>query len=143
MPMTTAVASPRLMASTAIFAATPKDAHAATGANAGPLILPIIEICAAGMLAMFHRRLGDTAAHGSSGQSHFRLSARILLSFCRIEDSFAEPDGGGPGWPWMARASFRYSRSASLRSAQYRCQSCFVSIHISDPTSRVEGSAGA
>src|SRR5712691_5081803 len=107
MPMTTAVASPRLMTSAAILAATPKEAHAATGANAGPMILPIIEICAAGMLAMFHRRFGDTAAHGSSGQRHLRFSARILLSFCRIELSFADPDDGGTGSPWTARASAR------------------------------------
>src|SRR5215210_7826004 len=100
MPMTTAVASPRSMASTAIFVAMPKDAHAATGAKAGPTILPIIEICAAGMLTMFHKRFWDTAAHGSSGPPHLRFSARTLFSFCRIDDSFAvldPPDDGGTG----------------------------------------------
>src|SRR5712691_8581688 len=99
MPMTTAVASPRLMASAAILAATPNEAHAATGANAGPLILPIIEICEAGMLGMFHRRFGDTAAHGSPGQPHLRFNARILFSFWRIELSLADPDDGGTGSP--------------------------------------------
>src|SRR5439155_27338173 len=99
MPMPTSVASPRLITSAAILAATPNDAHAATGANAGPLILPIIEICAAGMFAMFQRRFGETAAHGSSGHPHLRFSARILLSFCRIELSFAEFDDGGTGSP--------------------------------------------
>src|SRR5919202_6902740 len=104
MPMTTAVASPRLIASAAILAATPNEAHAATGANAGPLILPIIEICAAGMFAMFQSRFGETAAHGSSGQPHFRFSARILFSFCRIDVSFVEPEDGGTGSPWILRA---------------------------------------
>src|SRR6266508_3303621 len=99
MPMTTAVASPRLIASAAIFAATPNEAHAATGATAGPLILPIIEICAAGMLGMFHSRFGETAAHGSWGQPHLRFIARILFSFCRIELSFAELDDAGTGSP--------------------------------------------
>src|SRR5438552_2208149 len=94
-PITTAVASPSLIASIAIFAATPNDAHAATGANAGPTIFPIIEICAAGMFAMFHRRFGETLAHGSSGQPHFLLSARILFSFWRIVVRFADPDGAG------------------------------------------------
>src|SRR3954467_11407253 len=97
MPMTTAVASPNVIASTAIFAAMPNDAHAAIGANAGPTILPSIEICAAGMLEMFQRRFGDTAAHGSSGHCHFLLSARMRLSFWRIDESFAEPDDGGTG----------------------------------------------
>src|SRR5713226_8179219 len=103
MPMTTAVASPRLMASTAIFTATPNEAQAATGANAGPTILPIMEICAAGMLEMFQSRLGETAAHGSSGQPHFLFSARILCSFWRIVLSFdgPEPDAGGTASPWM------------------------------------------
>src|SRR5581483_10410732 len=105
MPMTAAVASPSRMASTAILIATPNDAHAATGAMAGPTILPIIEICAAGMLAMFQSRFGETLAHGSSGQPHFLLSARMRLSFCRMLDSFAEPDDGGTGSPWIAAAS--------------------------------------
>src|ERR1051325_7698727 len=99
MPMTTALASPRLIASAAIFAAMPNDAQAATGANARPVILPIIDSCAAAMLAMFHRRFGDTAAHGSSGQPHFRFSARILFSFCRMVVSFADPDDAGTGSP--------------------------------------------
>src|SRR5712692_7275185 len=99
MPTTTAVAWPRLMESMAILTATPKEAHAATGANAGPTIFPIIEIWAAGMLAMFHNRFGDTLAQGSSGQCHFLFSARILLSFCRMEVSFADPDDGGTGSP--------------------------------------------
>src|SRR5438132_9161800 len=99
MPMTTAVAWPRLMESAAILAATPKDAHAATGANAGPTIFPIIEIWEAGMFAMFHNRFGDTLDHGSSGHPHLRFSARILFSFCRIVESFAEPDEAGTGSP--------------------------------------------
>ena len=90
MPMTTAFASPSWIASSAIFAATPNDAHAATGAKAGPTILPIIEICAAGMLAMFQSRFGETAAHGSSGQPHFLFSARMRFSFWRIVVSFAD-----------------------------------------------------
>src|SRR5215212_7554811 len=99
MPTTTAVASPSVIASTAIFVATPNDAHAAIGANAGPTIFPSIEICDAGMLAMFHNRFGDTAAHGSSGHPHFLLSCRMRLSFWRMIDSFADPgadfgDGG-------------------------------------------------
>src|SRR5437899_12087830 len=99
MPITTAVASPSWMASIAIFAATPKDAHAATGAYAGPTILPIIEICAAGMLAMFHSRLGETLAQGSSGQPHFLFSARIRFNFCRMLESLADPDDGGTASP--------------------------------------------
>src|SRR3954453_6603433 len=97
MPTTTAFASPRLMASTAIFNATPNDAHAATGANAGPTMRPIIDTCEAGMLEMFQSRLGETAAHGSSGQPHFLFSARILLSFWRMVLSFADPEEGGTG----------------------------------------------
>src|SRR5687768_13283848 len=97
MPITTAVASPRRMASMAILAATPKEAHAATGANAGPLIFPIIEICAAGMLEMFHNRFADTLAHGSSGQPHFLLSARMPFSFWRMLESFDAPEDGGTG----------------------------------------------
>src|SRR5262245_2721706 len=95
--MTTAFASPALIASAAIFAAMPNDAHAATGAYAGPVILPIIEICAAGMLAMFHSRFGDTADHGSSGHPHFLFSARTLFSFWRMVVSLADPDDGGTG----------------------------------------------
>src|SRR5436309_1434015 len=105
--MIAAVASPRWMASIAILAATPNDAHAATGANAGPTIFPIIEICAAGMFAMFHKRFGETLAHGSSGQPHFLFSALIRFSFCRIDDSFADPDDGGTGSPWICAASTR------------------------------------
>src|SRR5436309_14820599 len=97
MPTTTAVASPRLMASAAILRAMPKEAHAAIGANAGPTILPSIEICAAGMLEMFHSMFGETLAHGSSGQFHFLLSARMRLSFWRMLDNFADPDDGGTG----------------------------------------------
>src|SRR5436190_17051272 len=97
MPITTAFASPELMASAAIFAAMPNDAHAATGAKAGPVILPIIDTCAAAMLAMFHSRFGETLAHGSGGQPHFRFSARILFSFWRIVLSLAEPEDGGTG----------------------------------------------
>src|SRR5438128_1167281 len=108
MPTTTAFASPRRMESRAIFSAMPNDAHAAMGANAGPLILPIIEICEAGMLEMFHSRFVDTEAHGSSGQAHLRFSARILLSFWRMVDSLALPDEGGTGSLWMAAASVRY-----------------------------------
>src|SRR2546428_13522315 len=100
MPTTTAVASPRLMASTAIFTATPNEAQAATGANAGPTILPIMEICAAGVLEMFQSRFGETAAHGPLGQSHFLFSARILCSFRRIWVSF--------GWPPPYPAVTRY-----------------------------------
>src|SRR5947208_14520673 len=99
MPMTTAFASPRLIASAAIFAAMPNEAHAATGANAGPVILPIIETCEAGMLAMFQSRFGETAAHGSSGHPHLRFSARILFSFWRMVVSFADPDDAGTGSP--------------------------------------------
>src|SRR5687767_3522393 len=95
MPMTTAVASPRWIASVAILIATPNDAHAATGAIVVPTIRPIIEICAAGMFAIFHNRSGDTAAHDSSGHAHFLFTARIRLSFCRIIDNFADPDDDG------------------------------------------------
>src|SRR3954462_14045913 len=97
MPNATGFASPRLMASTAILRATPKEAHAATGANAGPTMRPIIDTCEAGMLAMFQSRLGETEAHGSSGQPHFLFSARTLFSFWRMVLSFADPDCGGPG----------------------------------------------
>src|SRR5437762_6130337 len=103
-PITTAVASPARIAFSASFAATPNDAHAATGANAGPTIFPIIEICAAGMFAMFHRRFGETLAHGSSGHPHFLFKARILLSFWRIDVSFADRDDGGTGSPWIRAA---------------------------------------
>src|SRR5947209_10348433 len=99
MPITTAVASPSWMASIAIFAATPNDAHAATGAYDGPTILPIIETCAAGMLAMFQSRFGETLAHGSSGHPHFLFSARIRFNFWRMLVSFADPDDGGTASP--------------------------------------------
>src|SRR5688500_10535232 len=105
MPTTTAVASPRWIASTPILTATPNDAHAATGANAGPTILPSIEICDAATLTMFQSRFGEFAAHGSSGQPHFRFSARILFSFWRMIESFADPDDGGTGSEWISRAS--------------------------------------
>src|SRR5436305_11155699 len=95
MPTTTAVASPRLIASTAIFRAIPNEAHAAIGANDGPTILPSIEICAAGMLEMFHSIFGDTAAHGSSGHAHFLFNARMRFSFWRMLDNFADPDDAG------------------------------------------------
>src|SRR6266849_8498857 len=98
-PIMAAVASPRLMASMAILAATPKDAHAAAGANAGPTIFPIMEICAAGMFGMFHSRFGETLAQGSSGHPHFLFSARILLTFCRMVVNFAEPDDAGTASP--------------------------------------------
>src|SRR5436190_2736666 len=99
MPMTAAVASPRRIESSAIFAATPNEAHAATGANAGPTIFPSMEICAAGMLAMFQSRFADTLAHGSSGHPHFLFSARMRLSFPRMLLSFADPDEGGTASP--------------------------------------------
>src|SRR5258707_3508682 len=105
MPTTTAFASPRRMASMAIFRATPNDAQAAIGANEGPLILPIMEICDAGMLAMFHSRFGETQAHGSEGHSHFLFRARIRLRFCRMDASFAEPEDGSTRSHWMAAAS--------------------------------------
>src|SRR5258706_4594060 len=108
MPTTTAFASPRLIESTAILSATPNDAHAATGANAGPTMRPIIDTCEAGMLAMFQRRFGETAAHGSSGQLHFLFSARILFSFCRIVlRAFVDPVEAGTGSDWMSAASAR------------------------------------
>src|SRR5438874_10255579 len=107
MPMTTAVASPLLMASTASLVATPNDAHAATGAKAGPTIFPIMEICAAGIFAMFHKSFGDTAAHGSSGQPQARLSMRMRLRFWRMVDSLADPDDAGTGSLWISRASAR------------------------------------
>src|SRR5215212_3276586 len=96
----------------------PNEAQAATGAKAGPTILPIIEICAAGMLAMFQSRFAETLAHGSLGQPHFLLSARILFSFWRMVVSLAEPDDGGTGSAWMAAASSRYCCSPLLFAAQ-------------------------
>src|SRR5690349_3536502 len=121
----------------------PKVEHAATGATDAPVILPTIEICAAGMLAMFQSRLDETAAHGSSGQAQCLFSARILLSFWRIVLSFAEPDDGGTGSDWIAAASFRYCRRPSLCDAQYCSQSCLASIHSSEPGANSAGSAGA
>src|SRR5207253_11101109 len=142
-PMTTAVASPSWIASTAIFAAMPNEAHAATGAKAGPLILPIIDTCAAGMFAMFHSSFGETDAHGSAGQPHFLFRARTPFSFCRIIESLAEPDDGGTGPSLIAAASAKYSRSASLFAAQYDSDSCLPSIQASEPNGSVDGSAGA
>src|ERR1043165_769695 len=107
MPTTTAFASPRLMASQASLMAMPNDAHAPTGANDVPTMRQHMVICAAAMLSMFHKRFGDTAAHGSSGQPHLRLSARILFSFWRMVVSFAEPEAGGTGSPLVAAASPR------------------------------------
>src|SRR5260370_41314300 len=105
MPTTTACASPRWIASAASFRATPNDAHAATGANAGPTMRPIIDTCDAGMLAMFQSRFGETAAHGSSGQPHFLFRARILLSFCRtVLSAFVDPVEAGTGSDWMSAA---------------------------------------
>src|SRR5947208_12702484 len=112
-------------ASLAILCATPYAAHAATGAKAGPTHFSIIEICAAGMLAMFQSRFGDTLAHGSSGQPHFLLSARMRFSFWRMFDSFAEPEDAGTGSPWIAAASTRYSCSALLFAAQNASHTCF------------------
>src|SRR5216684_4183792 len=91
MPTTTAFASPRLMESTAILSATPNDAQAATGANAGPTMRPIIDTCEAGMLAMFQSRFGETEAHGSSGHPHFLFRTRIVLR------ALADPVEGGTG----------------------------------------------
>src|SRR5215212_3741455 len=133
MPTITAVAWSLLIASTASFVATPNEAQAATGANDCPTILPIIEICAAGMLEMFQRRFGETDAHGSSGQPHFRLSRRTPLRFWRMLDSLADPDDAGTGSAWISRASARYSTRASLFGAQNASQSCFASIHSSEP----------
>ena len=42
--------------------------QAAEGAIAGPVIPANMEICAAGMLGMFHRRLAETLDQGSVGQ---------------------------------------------------------------------------
>src|SRR6476661_3457401 len=102
-PMTTAVASSARIAFSASFRATPNDAHAATGASDGPTILPIIEICAAEMFAMFQRRFGDTAAHGSAGHPHFLFRVRMRCSFCRMVVSLTLPVAvdGGTGSDWM------------------------------------------
>src|SRR5688500_16203927 len=121
----------------------PNEAQAATGANAGPTILPSIDTCAAGMLAMFQSRFGETAAHGSSGQPYFLFSARFLLSFCRIEESFADPEEGGTGSACTSRASARYCASASLFPAQYASQACLASIQVSVPSWSCAGSSGA
>src|ERR1700682_2044700 len=131
------------MESIANFSATPNDAHAATGAKAGPLILPIIEICEAGMLEMFHRKLGDTEAHGSSGHAHLRLSARIPFSFWRMFDSLAVPDDGGTGSLWIVAASVRYCCSPSLFAAQYDCHSGLALIQSPEPVGSSPGSRGA
>ena len=48
---------------------------------------------------MFHSRFGETLAHGSSGQPHFLLSARMRFSFCLMLVSFADPDDGGTASP--------------------------------------------
>src|ERR1700686_1213166 len=98
MPTTTAFASPRLMESVAILSATPNDAQAATGANAGPTMRPIIDTCEAGMLAMFQSRFGETEAHGSSGHPHFLFRTLILFSFWRIVlRALADPVEAGTG----------------------------------------------
>src|SRR3954454_18168434 len=143
MPTTTALASPRVMASTAILSATPNDAHAATGANAGPTMRPIIDTCDAGMFEMFQSRFGDTAAHGSSGQPHFLFSARTLFNFWRIVVSFADPDDGGTGSDWISAASARYCRSVSLFAAQNSSHACLASIQSSQPMVNSSGSRGA
>src|SRR5690349_19039777 len=95
------------------------------------------------MLAMFHNKFEDTAAHGSSGAPYFLLSARMRLSFCRIEDSFAEPDDGGTGSLCTVRASSKYCDSASLFPDQYASHAYLASIHASVPSSSSAGSCGA
>src|SRR3989304_1166745 len=70
-PTTTALASPRRIASIASLSETPKVEQAATGAKARPVILPSIEICAAGVLWMFQITLAETERQGGLGASHF------------------------------------------------------------------------
>jgi len=65
------------MASIASFSVTPKVAQAATGENVRPVILPIIEICAAGALWMFQSRFAETSRHGGGGQFH-AFSMRVM-----------------------------------------------------------------
>ena len=74
-PMTTARASPLWMASKASLRHTPKVEQAATGAHAGPVMRPSMEICEAGVLGMFQTRFADTARQGGVGQAQ-RCSSR-------------------------------------------------------------------
>src|SRR5205085_9003794 len=119
----------------------PNDAHAAIGAYDGPLMRPIIEICAAGMLAMFQSKFAETADHGSSGQPHFLFSARMRFSFCRIVPSFPETADGGTGSDCTSAASRKYSCSASLFAVQYFSHARFASIQASEPIGNSSGSA--
>ena len=82
-PTTTALASPRRMASIPSFSATPKVEQAATGAKASPVILPSIEICAAGVLWMFHTTSAETS-HGASGAPHCCCSLPRAASRARM-----------------------------------------------------------
>ncbi len=84
--MTTALASPRRMASIPSFRQTPKVEQAATGAKASPVMCPIIEICAAGVFQMFHTTLAETAPQGGVGSFHFSCSAfsRRCFSFITL-----------------------------------------------------------
>ncbi len=66
-PTTTALASPRWMASIASFRATPNVEQAATGAKVRPVMRPSIDTWAAGVFWMFHTRLAETASQGGRG----------------------------------------------------------------------------
>ena len=68
-PTTTALASPRRIASIPSLSATPNVEQAATGENASPVMLPSIDTCAAGVLWRFHTTSAETS-HGASGAPH-------------------------------------------------------------------------
>ena len=93
-PITTALASPRRMASIASFRQTPKVEQAATGAKARPVMCPIIEICEAGVLWMFHTTLADTECQGGSGALHFFCSCAFRARFSLMTLSL--PDSTSP-----------------------------------------------
>ena len=80
-PITTALASPRRMASIPSFKQTPKVEHAPTGAKARPVMWPSMEICEAGVFQMFHTRLGETDCQGGSGSCQRSRSARSRRCF--------------------------------------------------------------
>ena len=80
-PTTTALASPRRMASIPSLRQTPKVEHAATGAKARPVMWPSMEICEAGVFQMFHTRFADTALQGGWGSCQRSWSCRSWRCF--------------------------------------------------------------
>src|SRR5690606_30030984 len=105
--------SPRSIASIPILRARPKVEQAATGPTASPLIFPIIVICDAGVLGIFHKTLADTSPHGAGGVFHFSARRVSWRRLSRI--SFILPVATSPSTEGLSILlnSLRYSWSLS------------------------------